>query len=66
MYKYLLRTTLMTGYELRFNPLLLSDAVRIQKKNILEDLFISVLSQLKKYYPDENLKFNNLSIFQNL
>jgi len=33
---------------------------------ILEDLFSSVLSQFKKYHPSENLKFNNLGIFQNL
>jgi len=32
-----------------FNPLPPSDAVRKQKKNILEDLFSSVLSYLKKY-----------------
>jgi len=31
---------------------------------ILEDLFISVLSELKKYHPTGNLKFNNLGIFQ--
>jgi len=36
------------------------------RKNILEDLFCSVLSQLKKYHPYENLKFNNLGIFQSL
>jgi len=34
------------------------------KKNILEDLFRSVLSQLKKYHPSGNLKFNNLGISQ--
>ena len=50
-----------------FNRLLPSDAVRIQKnKNSLEDPFSSVLSQFKKYRLSENLKFNNLSIFQNL
>jgi len=32
----------------------------------VEDLFSSVLSQLKKYRPSGNLKFYNLSIFQNL
>jgi len=42
-----------------------SDAVQKQK-NILEDLFSSVLSQFKKYHPSRNLKFNNLSIFQSL
>jgi len=29
------------------------------RKNILEDLFSSVLSQFKKYHPSVNLKFNN-------
>jgi len=32
----------------------------------IEDLFSSVLSQFKKYYPSESLKFNNLGIFQSL
>jgi len=36
------------------------------EKNILEDPLSSVLSQFKKYHPYGNLKFNNLSIFQNL
>jgi len=36
------------------------------KKNIFEDLFSSVLSQLKKYHPTGNLKFNNLGILQSL
>jgi len=36
------------------------------RKNILEDLFSSVLSQLKKYHPSGNLKFNYLGIFQSL
>jgi len=36
------------------------------RKNILEDLFSSVLSQFKKYYPSGNLKFINLGIFQSL
>jgi len=31
---------------------------------MLEDLFSSVLSQLKKYHHSGNLKFNNLGIFQ--
>jgi len=34
------------------------------ENNISEDLSSSVLSQLKKYHPSENLKFNNLRIFQ--
>jgi len=34
--------------------------------NILEDIFSSVLSQFKKYYPFGNQKFNNLRIFQSL
>jgi len=37
-----------------FNPPPPSDAVRKQKKNILEDLFSSVLGQLKKFTPLEN------------
>jgi len=37
-----------------------------RKKNILENLFSSVLSQLKKYHPSGNVKFNNSSIFQNV
>ena len=48
------------------NPLPPSDAVRKQKKIVLENLFSSVLSQIKKYYPSENLKFNRLGIFQSL
>jgi len=35
-----------------------------KKKNILEDLFSSVLSQFRKYHPSGNLKFNYLGIFQ--
>jgi len=31
-----------------------------RKKNILEDLFSSVLSQLEKYHSSGNLKFNDL------
>jgi len=34
------------------------------EKNILEDLFSSVLSQSKKYHPSRNLKFNYLGLFQ--
>jgi len=37
-----------------------------RKKNILEDLLSSVLSQFKKYHPSGNLKFKNLGIFQSL
>jgi len=48
------------------NPLPPSDAVRKQKKNIVEDLFSSALLQLKKYHPSENLKFHYLGIFQSL
>jgi len=36
------------------------------RKNILEDLFSSVLPLFKKYHPYGNLKFNNLGIFQSL
>jgi len=42
------------------NPLPPSNTVRKQKKIILEDLFSSVLSQLKKYHSSGNLKFNSL------
>jgi len=49
-----------------FNPLPPSDAVQQQKKNILEDLFSSVLSQFKKYPSSGNLKFNYLGNFQSL
>jgi len=48
------------------NPLAPRDAVRKRKKNILEDLFSSVLSRLKKYHPSENVKFNNLDSSQSL
>jgi len=47
-----------------FNPLPPSGAVRKQKKNILENLFSSVLLHFKKYQPSGNLKFNNSGIFQ--
>jgi len=50
----------------QINPLPPSDAVRKQKKSILEDLSSSVLSQSKKYHPTGNFKFNNLGIFQSL
>jgi len=36
------------------------------RKNILDDLFGSVLSQSKKYHPSGNLKFKYLRIFQSL
>ena len=36
------------------------------EKNILDDIFSSVLSKFKKYPPSEYLKFNNLGIFQSL
>jgi len=52
--------------ERKINPLPPSDAVRKQKKNILENLFSSVLSQLKQYFPSRNLKLNNLGIFGSL
>jgi len=42
------------------------DAVRQQKKNTLEDLFSSVLSQFKKYHPSGNLKLIYLGNFQSL
>jgi len=48
------------------NPLPPSAAVRKQKKNILEDLFRSILSQFQKYHPSGNLKFNILGIFPSL
>jgi len=37
-----------------------------RKKNILEDLFSSVMSLSKKYHPSGNLKFNDVGIFQSL
>jgi len=43
-----------------------SDAVRKQKKNILEDFFSSVLPQFDRYPTCGNLKFNNLGISQSL
>jgi len=36
------------------------------EKNILQDLFSSVLSKFQNYYPSGNLKFNYLGIFQSL
>jgi len=36
------------------------------RKNILEDLFISVLSPFNKYHPSGNLKFYYLGIFRSL
>jgi len=37
-----------------------------KNKKKLENLFSSVLSQLKEYYPSGNLKFNNLGMSQSL
>jgi len=37
-----------------------------QKKNALEDLFSSVLSQFQKHHPSGNRKFTNIGISQNL
>ena len=37
-----------------------------RKKNILDNLSNSILSQFKKYQPSGNLKFINLGIFQSL
>jgi len=34
------------------------------RKNILKDLFSSVLPEFKKYHPSRNLKFNYLGILQ--
>jgi len=51
---------------IRLNPLPPSDAVRKERRFILEDLFRAVLSQFKKYHPSQNLKFNYLGIFQSL
>jgi len=48
------------------NPLPPSNAVRKQKKTILEVLFSSVLLHLKKYHLSDNMKFDNLGIFQSL
>jgi len=39
---------------------------RSEEKDVLEDLFSLILSQFKKYHPSANLKFNNVSVFQNL
>jgi len=47
------------------NPQPPSDAVRKQK-NYFRVSYSSVLSQLKKYHPSGNMKFNNLGIFQSL
>jgi len=38
----------------------------LQNTKKIDDLFSSVLSQLKKYHPSGNLKFNYLGIFQSL
>jgi len=52
------RQEISRGYLTHYRP-----AVETEK-NILEDLFSSVLSQIKKYHPSGNLKFNYLGIFQ--
>ena len=57
---------LRVGFKRAINPLPPSDAVRQQKKNILEDLFSLVLSQFKKNHPSGNLKFYNLGILKSL
>jgi len=36
------------------------------EKNVLEDLFSSLLSELKKYHPSGSLIFINLRLFQSL
>jgi len=38
----------------------------LKRKNILEDLFSSVLSQFKKYHPSGNPNFHYLGIFSKL
>jgi len=38
----------------------------VTEKNILEELFSSVLSQFKKYYRSGNLIFHNLGILKSL
>jgi len=45
------------AFSSRLNQLPPNDAVRKQKKNILEYLFSSVLSQFKKFHPSGNLNF---------
>jgi len=63
-------TILFRNYNaLSANPFVLTHyrlAIPFAKKNILEDLFSSVLLQFKEYHPSGNLKFNNLPIFQSL
>ena len=41
-------------------------AMPFGNRKISEDLLSSAMSQFEKYYPSENLKFNNLGIFQSL
>ena len=43
-----------------------SDAIREQKKNILENLFSSVLSKFKKFLSSVKLLFDDLCVFQSL
>jgi len=49
-----------------FNPTTAQRCRSETEKFILEDLFSSVLSELKEYHPSENLKFNHCGIFQSL
>jgi len=62
------RLDLLRALKINFelNPLPHCDAIRKQKKNILQDIFSSVLSQFKKDHPSGNPELNNLGIFQSL
>ena len=51
---------------MRINPLPPSDAVRKQKKKILEDIFSPESPQFKKCHLSGNLKFINSGILQSL
>jgi len=55
--------TYLTGIFLNHRPAM---PFGNRKKNIIEDLFTSVLSQFKKYHPSGNLEFDNSGIFQSL
>jgi len=59
------RVTLERFFRPDINPIPPSDAVRQQKEMILE-VFSSVLSQFKKHHPFGNLEFKYLGIFQSL
>ena len=48
------------------NPLLPTNAVRKQKKKYLRRFFQFNTITILKYHASENLKFNNLHIFQSL